>query len=412
MGRWLSGFSTTAGAAALALALFSGAAAVLAPGGAARAEDKKQALSPEVAKKLKPSQEAREKEDYDTSLTLAREALAISTKPYDKEMSLRFIAAAAGKKQDFTTYAETLEQLNLLDSVPAEEKAKSNKPLAQIYAQQKNYEKAVAYATKWAEGGGGTEAYTLLANVYLVQKDCKNGIGALEKAVAGREAAEQELKQMNFCYFQLGDKPKRLTTMEQLVKRFLKREYFVDLMNIYQEQNADERAVLNMYRFSFAHDFLTRESEYIEYADIALTVGSPAEALTVLEQGVAKGAVKFVSPTDRNSRMMAQAKQQAAEDRKQIAQLDKEARAKGGEADVKVGLAYLGLGDYAKAVEAIERGLQPDRVAKVKRVDDANMMLGIAYVKLGKKDEATKAFEAAKPDPRMARAATIWLGAM
>jgi tetratricopeptide (TPR) repeat protein len=378
MGRWLSGFSTTAGAAALALALLSGAATVLAPGGDARAEDKKQALSPEVAKKLKPSQEAREKEDYDTSLTLAREALAISTKPYDKEMSLRFIAAAAGKKQDFTTYAETLEQLNLLDSVPADEKAKNNKPLAQIYAQQKNYEKAVAYATKWAESGGGTEAYTLLANVYLVQKDCKNGIGALEKAVAGRDASEQELKQMNFCYFQLGDKPKRLTTMEQLVKRFLKREYFVDLMNIYQEQNADERAVLNMYRFSFAHDFMTRESEYIEYGDIALTVGSPAEALTVLEQGVAKGAVKFVSPTDH----------------------------------VKVGLAYLGLGDYAKAVEAIERGLQPDRVAKVKRVDDANMMLGIAYLKLGKKDEATKAFEAAKPDPRMARAATIWLGAM
>jgi tetratricopeptide (TPR) repeat protein len=413
MGRWLAGLSTTAGATALALALFAGAATVLAPGGAARAEDKKQALSPEVAKKLKPSQEAREKEDYDTSLTLAREALAISTKPYDKEMSLRFIAAAAGKKQDFTTYAETLEQLNLLDSVPADEKLKNNKPLAQIYAQQKNYEKAVAYATKWAEGGGGTEAYTLLANVYLVQKDCKNGIGALEKAVAGREATEQELKQMNFCYFQLGDKPKRLTTMEQLVKRFLKREYFVDLMNIYQEQNADERAVLNLYRFSFAHDFLTRESEYVEYGDIALTVGSPAEALTVLEQGVAKGAVKFVSPTDRNSRMLTQAKQQAAEDRKQIAQLDKEARGgKSGEADVKVGLAYLGLGDYAKAVESIERGLQPDRVAKVKRVDDANMMLGIAYVKLGKKDEAAKAFEAAKPDPRMTRAATIWLGAL
>jgi tetratricopeptide (TPR) repeat protein len=412
MGRWLSGFSTTAGATVLALALLCGTAAVLAPAGGARAEDKKQALSPEVAKKLKPSQEAREKEDYDTSLTLAREALAISTKPYDKEMSLRFIAAAAGKKQDFTTYAETLEQINLLDTVSADEKAKSNKPLAQIYAQQKNYEKAVAYATKWAEGGGGGEAYALLANIYLVQKDCKNGIGALEKAVAGREASEQELKQMNFCYFQLGDKPKRLTTMEQLVKRFLKREYFVDLMNIYQEQNADERAVLNMYRFSFAHEFLTRESEYVEYADIALTVGSPAEALTVLEQGVAKGAVKFVSPTDHNSKMMAQAKQQAGEDRKQIAQLDKEARVKGGEADVKVGLAYLGLGDYAKAVEAIERGLQPDHVAKVKRVDDANMMLGIAYVKLGKKDEATKAFEAAKPDPRMARAATIWLGAM
>jgi tetratricopeptide (TPR) repeat protein len=413
MGKWLSGVSMTAGAAAVALALVGGAATVLAPGGAARAEEKKQALSPEVAKKLKPSQEAREKEDYDTALTLAREALAISTKPYDKEMSLRFIAAAAGKKQDFTTYAETLEQLNELDTVPADEKLKNNKPLAQIYAQQKNYEKAVPYATKWAEGGGGSDAYTLLANLYLIQKDCKNGIVALEKAVAGREATEQELKQENFCYFQLGEKPKRQATMEALVARFLKREYFIDLMNIYQEQNADERAVLNMYRFSFAHEFLTRESEFIEFADIALSVGSPAEALSVLEQGVAKGAVKFVSPTDRNTKMLAQAKQQAAEDRKQIAQLDKEARAgKSGEADVKVGLAYLGLGDYAKAVESIERGLQPDRVAKVKRVDDANMMLGIAYVKLGKKDEATKAFGAAKADPRMARAATIWLGAL
>ena len=83
-----------------------------------------------------------------------------------------------------------------------------------------------------------------------------------------------------------------------------------------------------------------------------------------------------------------------------------------GEADVKVGLAYLGLGDFDKAVEAIERGLKPERVARVKRVDDANMNLGIAYYKLGKKDEASKAFTAAAADPRMARAAKVWISAL
>jgi Tfp pilus assembly protein PilF len=110
---------------------------------------------------------------------------------------------------------------------------------------------------------------------------------------------------------------------------------------------------------------------------------------------------------------MAAAKQQTAEDKKLIAQLDKEARAgKNGEADVKVGLAYLSLGEYDKAAEAIERGLSAERAAKVKRVDDAQMMLGIAYKKVGKTEQATKAFTAAKGDPRMEKAAAVWLQAL
>jgi hypothetical protein len=411
MTNWQARFAVAARAAALGLWLAAGAVVLAAP--AAHGEDKKQTVSADVAKKLKPAQEALQKNDFDTGMALAKEGLAVATKPYDKEMALRMMLFAAGKKQDFPTYAELLEQLNQLDTVPAEEKAKSYKPLAQIYAQQRNYEKATQYATQWATSGGGSEAYSMLATIYLVQKNCKDGVVALEQAVAGREASENELKQQNYCYYQLGDKPKRLAVMEQLVARFLKREYLSDLMLIYQEQNTDERAMLNLYRFEFDKDFMTRESEFVDYTQMALDVGAPAEALTILTRGLEKGAVKIISPTDRNSRMLGQAKAQAAEDKKQIAQLDKEARSgKSGEADVKVGLAYLGLGEYQKAVESIERGLTPERSAKVKRVDDAHMMLGIAYIKLGKKDEATKAFTAAKADPRMARAATVWLGAL
>jgi len=195
--------------------------------------------------------------------------------------------------------------------------------------------------------------------------------------------------------------------MEQLVHRFLKREYFIDLMNIYQETNNDERATLNTWRFGFDRDFLARESEYAEFAEIAINIGSPAEAQTVLEKGMEKGAVKA---GDRINRLLGQARLRAAEDKKTIAALDKEARAgKNGEADVGVGLAYYGLGQYDKAVEAIQRGLTAERVGRVKRVDDANMVLGISQLKLGNKDEAVKAFTAAGTDPRMTRAAAFWL---
>jgi tetratricopeptide (TPR) repeat protein len=72
-------------------------------------------------------------------------------------------------------------------------------------------------------------------------------------------------------------------------------------------------------------------------------------------------------------------------------------------------LAYLGLGEYQKAIDATQRGLQADRVGKVKRVDDAWMQLGIAYAELGNKAEAAKAFQQAAKDPRMAKAADLWL---
>ena len=381
-----------------------------------RAEDKKpQTVSSEVVKKLKPAQDAVQKSDFDTAITLAREGLAISTKPYDKEMSLRILQFAAAKKQDYTIYAEATEQLNQLEALPAEEKLKNFKALAQIYAQQKNYERSTENASKWAEGGGGFDSYTLLWQLYLMQRDCKNGIVALEKAVeiAARPPSEEELRREYSCYYQLGDKAKRQASLESLVQRFLKKDYYTDLLNLYLEINTDERALLHLYRFGYDRDFLTRESELVEFAASALNSGSPSEAEKIMQKGQSIEAIKFIAASDRNSRLLAHAKQQAAEDRKGIAQFDKEARAgSNGEADVKLGLVYLGFGDPAKAVEAIQRGLTPERVAKVKRLDDARMMLGIAFARLGKKDEATQAFTAAKADPRMAKVAAVYLAAL
>ena len=378
---------------------------------AAESKPPPQSVSPDVLKKLKPAQDAMQKNDFDTGLQLAKEALEVAKKPYDKESALRMIAYGSGRKQDYLGYAQALEQLNELDTVPVDEKNKSYKTLAQIYGQKADYGKAVPYAIRWTETGGGNDAYDMLASLYLIQKDCKNGVVALEKALVGRDASESQLKQQNYCYYQLGEKPKRQVVMEQLVHRFLKREYFIDLMNIYQDANPDERLTLNLYRFGFDRDYLTRENEFVEFTEIAIKVGSPTEAQQAIEKWLARAG--NMKPSERVTELARQARRGAADDKQQIAALDKQARAgKNGGADVALGLAYLGLGQYDNAVEAIQRGLQPERVHGVKRVDDANMTLGIAYLKLQKKDEATKAFTAAKTDARIARAAEIWLGAI
>ena len=372
-------------------------------------EEKKQELSPKVRDKLKAAGEALNKGDAEKGIGLAKEALELAVTPYDKVQSLIYIRAGYGKLHDIPNYVATTEQLVQLDEFPVEERGQSYKTLSQFYGGQKDYQKAIEYTQKWQQYAPNPEADTLLWQLYYTQHDCTHGIVALEKAVAGREPTETELRQQNACYYELKDNEKRQAVMEQLVKRFLKHDYIYDLMLIYEQQKIDPKAKFNIRRFEVAKDFLTRESEFVEFSEDALEAGSPTEALTVLNKGIQLGAVKLIAASDHNSRMLAQAKQQAAEDKKQVAALDKEAQAgKNGEADVKVGLVYLGLGENQKAIDAIERGLSAERVARVKRVDDANMMLGIAHSRLGNKEAATKAFTAAASDPRMAKAARIW----
>ena len=48
-----------------------------------------------------------------------------------------------------------------------------------------------------------------------------------------------------------------------------------------------------MYRLGLEKDWLTRESEYMEFADMALEAGSPAEAQKVYEAAVAKMFAEF-----------------------------------------------------------------------------------------------------------------------
>ncbi|MBS0374879.1 MAG: hypothetical protein JSR73_09865 [Proteobacteria bacterium] len=380
-----------------------------------KGKEKPPELSEDVRAKLKPAQDACGKEDWDGCIARANEALAVAKKPYDKEMSLRFIMQAEVKKQDFLGYAGTAELMNDVESVPADEKLKNAKNMASIYYQNKAYDKAEKWAKVWAEGSNSPEAYHMLMAIYYSQQDCANTIIAQEKEnelqkAAGQETSEQSLKILNGCYYKTDAKAKREAVMEELVRRFPKPDYYTDLMQIYLENKLDKRAILNLYRFGFEKGWISRESFFVDYVSEALDAGAPAEAAKVIEAAAAKGSFPTIAPTDRNSRLKARAAQQSAEDKKQIAGLDREARAKqNGEADVTVGLAYLSLGENDKAVEALERGLSADRVGKVKRVDDAEMLLGIAYKRVGKTEEAKKAFGAAQKDERMVKAATLWL---
>jgi uncharacterized protein HemY len=388
-------------------------AVVLATGLAAYAPSASAAaqVSKEFFEKFKPAQDALQHRDYATALRAAKDSVAAAKNATEKEYALKVQLAAAYGVQNWADAGSAAEALIASDATPAGEKNNYRRMLGQLAEQQRQYDKAIQYTQEAMKGGATPKDYELLFRVYAIKGDCTNALANLDKAIAGKQPDEAQLKAKNSCLFKAGKNDERLPIAMDLLQRFPKKPYFTDVIGILQGQKLDDRAMLNAYRYGFDKDLLERDVDYIAYADAALSAGGSAEAQRALDKGQKAGVFKKLDPNSKGARLIQSTAKISADDKAKLPQLDKEARAgKNGESDVAVGLAYFGNGQYPQAVEALQRGLSPDRVARVKRPDDANMLLGIALLKTGKKADAEKAFNTAKADPRMAKAAALWLG--
>jgi len=368
-------------------------------------------VSQAVFDKYNPAGEAYKQHNYAKALGLAKEALAASKSSFEKTISLKMIVGAAVGAQNYPEAISAIEQLISTEGVSGAEKLQFHKTLSQLYGSMLKYDKAIAEMKEYMKGaGGGAPAdWDALARLYGVTKDCPNAVQALDKALGGKPGNEDQLKLQLRCYFQMKDNDKRQVAAEELLHRFPKLDAYQQVLAIYQEKKIDDLAMLEMLRFGFDRDFLKDESDYVKLASLALDGGGAAEAQRVLEKGIAKKAVKAA---DKAARLLNEAKDTAVKDKATIGQADAEAKAgKNGDSDVKLGMRYYSMGTFDKAAESLARGLSADRVARVKRPDDANMVLGMSLLKLKKKADAEKAFNAAKTDARMASVAKVWLSA-
>jgi tetratricopeptide (TPR) repeat protein len=139
-------------------------------------------------------------------------------------------------------------------------------------------------------------------------------------------------------------------------------------------------------------------------ASLAVRQGLPGEAQQVLKRGFASGTLN-ASNKERTQDVAEKANQQAAQDKKTLAQQEKAAQAsKDGQIEVGLGEAYLSYDQNADAVAALQRGIQK---GGVKDVDAAYLSLGRAYMALNNPAEAGKAFDQVK-GKQLAQIAELW----
>lgn len=285
--------------------------------------------------------------------------------------------------------------------------------IAQLYFVQEQWDKGIKALLKWFDmtESPNANAYVLLAQGYYQQKDYNRALTNVEKAISmykekGKTPKEQWYNLARFLYFEKNNVPKTVEVLEELLKYYPKKNYWVQLSHMYGEQKKDTQQLAAM-ETAYVQDMLDKGSEQVTMAYLYLNAEVPYKAAKVMDKGLKN---KSVEGTSKNWEIAGSAWRQAQEVDKSIPAMEEAAsRAETGELYARLGSVYLDGDQFKKAISSINKGLKR---GGVKRPDQARLALGMAYFNDGQYNGARRAFQAAGKDERSAQYAKQWIAYM
>ena len=206
------------------------------------------------------------------------------------------------------------------------------------------------------------------------------------------------------CAHDVGDNAAERQALESLVAHTGKPEYWNNLLKLSEHaQGMRDHDTLDIYRLKLLTGTISGKDEYVTLAQLAIQLKFPAEAQAVIEKGQ---AAKLLND-DRSNKLLALAKSQAANDAanqaKDIAAANASPK---GDDLIHIGEDQWGQGKAKDAIATIKAGM-------AKPLDDksnAQIRLGMAYIGAGQKADAQKALDAVKgpSDDKTVMIAHLW----
>src|SRR5580692_7228770 len=177
-------------------------------------KDKGQQISRVIAKEMTAAQKAMQAQQWAEAI---KNLEAAETKPglnaFDKKTIYDFKGFAYVRMNNLKQAQKSYEEAIATGAYNAEDLAKTTKILFKVTASTQQYPKAIEYGKQVAESGAATaDDIGILAQLYYLQKDCKNSIAWADKAAAAArkagEAPKENLYQFKLqCASDAGDTP-------------------------------------------------------------------------------------------------------------------------------------------------------------------------------------------------------------
>jgi hypothetical protein len=349
-----------------------------------------QGVRPEVGKPLQQAGELLKAGKAKEALAKAREADAVSGKtPAEQLMIDRMKAAAAQRAGDSATSIQAMEAMFNSGKLSGPEQVQIAELMAFAYSNMKDWPRTNQWVQR-AIAAGSTSPQLKQLQAYAqsqsgdyaaIAKDAQAAVAAAEQA--GRKPDEGDLLRLADAQQRTGQAQARAATLDKLLAYYPKKEYWAILLGqLPRKSGFSDRFSLDLFRLRLATGNLTKTDDFMEMAQLALQAGYPAEGKAVIDKGFASGALGTGAEGERHKRLRDLAVKQDTESKASIEKDTQEAlAAKGGDELVKVGYAYVTMGQFDKGITLIEQGIAK---GGLKRPEDAKLHLGMAQLQAGK----------------------------
>ncbi|MEM9404015.1 MAG: hypothetical protein AAGA44_16205 [Pseudomonadota bacterium] len=370
-----------------------------------------QAVGKEVYDRIQKAQEEVDAKNYNGALNILNSLRQKdSLTDYEKQQVLNYLGFVHYNMDNIAEAIRIYTEMLQIPTMEDQIRKTTIYTLAQLNTMEENYDAALRLIEEFfvLETNPAPEPYILYAQTLYQMERYADMVKPIETAMDVAVKREKEVKEdwyvlLNFAYFQQENYAKVRDIQKILLVTWPKKRYWFSLAGAYTELGEDQNLI---YAYDAAHtqDLLEKESELVTMAQLFLQAEVPFKAASLLSSEMEKGRV---SGEAKNHRLLSQAWQLAQEDEKAIPSLQAAAKATiDGELDIRLGNAYLNLGQYENCSESVQNGL---RKGGLKRPDNAQISLGMCLYNQRKYRDAIGAFREAGKERRSSRIAAQWI---
>jgi tetratricopeptide (TPR) repeat protein len=278
--------------------------------------------------------------------------------------------------------------------------------IAQIYASQSMWKETIGALNEWVRWVEEPTplSYYLLGIAYFQLGEIDSSIGFTEKAVdLSPKPAEGWLQLLAALYIQKEDYANAAPVFEELLVRFPKKAYWVQLSLIYGAED-NYTGSLAVQQVAHLQGFLVQDSELRRLARSYLYLDLPHPAAQILESGLADGTI---AEDVKAYELLANSWIAAREFEKSIPPLIRAAElSPDGNLFVRLGQVYLQRENFGESAKALERAL--DR-GGLKKPGGTQLLLGIVFYNMNEAEQARASFARASKDEASRAQAERWM---
>ena len=324
-------------------------------------------------------------------------------------------------------YAGTNNRQKLISSleaqlalgVDASTAQKHKRTILGLYGELGNDAKALQLTKDYLNQYGGDSAlYAYVASNAFKAKNYADAISYSQKAIdqARKEGRRPDEKWLNIearSYFDQGKMDQYFASVERAAAIYPKPEYLKILIQAAERAPKFSRAAsqLDVYRATKAAGINMSKAEQLQMGEAAFSASLPVEAEAYLKPLAESGFLGGAEDRNaaRNKKMWADIQAQARAERAGGIEgsLADAQKAPTGVVFANVGEAFLGLEQWDKAIDALQKGIakggmKPDELA------NAQLHLGIAQFRAGQRDAARKTWASIQADNGAQQLASVW----